>query len=149
MKYRVLLIAVAILLAGCAGISRPERQKLEQQNVSQSVTKKMRRGDALQLADIIELSQRGVDSRKIIRYLQSTRAVYVLDKAALAQLRQAKVSQEIIDYLLETPNLYGWRAWPGAYYGPYRAPYYPYYYPFYAYPYMGPAIVVRGGGHRR
>ena len=150
MKHIVLFIAAVLLLVGCAGISRKERQALENQNVSPVVTQKMSRGDYLQLEDIIELSRQGVDSQTIIRYLSSTRAVYALDKEGLAQLRKGGVQQDVVDFLLETPNLYGWRAYPGAYYGPYRAPYYPYYYPYYAYPwpYVSTSVYIRGGGHR-
>ena len=117
------------LLAGCAAINRSERNTLLQHNVSPVVCDRMVRGEILTLSDIIELSQRQVPPRLVVRYLYSTRAIYSLDKQALARLNQAKVSREITDYLLETPALFA----PRLYAGPY-----PYYdgggwYPFGAY----------------
>lgn len=142
------LLSVA-LLAGCAHISRPERNTLVAHCVSPSLTDRMVRGDILGLGDIIEISQRDVPPQLIINYLYSTRAVYCLDKDAMARLNKAKVCQDVIHYLLDTPNLFGPRPYgPGCYAGPYCDPYYPYYYdPYYPY-YYGPTgvVVVRGGG---
>jgi len=142
------LLSVAFL-AGCAHISRPERNTLVAHCVSPSLTERMVRGEVLSLSDVIELSTRDVPPQLTINYLYSTRAVYNLDKSALARLNKARVSQDVINYLLETPSLFG----PRPYYGPryYAAPY-PYYYdPYYPwgpYPYYyGPTgVVVVGGG---
>lgn len=105
----------------------------------------MMRGEVLAISDIIELSNRQVPSPMVIRYLYSTRAVYSLDKQALARLNQAKVSQDVLDYLLDTPSLFGPRPYVGGYYE--ARPWYPYdgYYPYYPY-YYGPRTVVVVGG---
>ena len=141
------------LLAGCAAINRSERNTLVQHNVSPVICDRMVHGEALTLSDIIELSQRQVPSRLIIHYLYSTRAVYSLDKQALARLNQAKVCQEVTDYLLETPALFAPRFCPGPYYDgrawyPYDAyyPCYPYYGPRF---YAGPSVVVVGARWHR
>ena len=147
------LVAVA-LLAGCAHLSRPERNTLVQHCVPPSLTDRMVRGDVLTLSDIIELSQRNVPSRLIINYLYSTRAVYCLDKPGMARLNKAKVPQEVINYLLDTPNLFGPRPYAPRYYaGPYYEPYPwygPYWGPYWGGPYYGTTVVVRSGwgGHR-
>ncbi len=132
------------VFAGCASINRNERQTLAVHNVSPVVYDKMMHGAVLSLDDIMELSQRQVPPPLIIHYLSSTRAIYNLDKPALARLNRCKVSQDVVDYLLETPSLFGPRAYPYAYYGP--RPYYPY--DYYPYPYYyGPtSVVVVGGG---
>ena len=152
--YRFLasLLAVA-LLAGCAGIDKNERCMLVQHKVSPAVYDRMVHGDILTLSDIIELSRRGVPSSLIIRYLDSTRAIYALDKPALARLNQEKVCKEVIDYLLQTPVMFGARYYsrPG-YYG---GPVYPYdaYYPCYPYPYYptvyGSSVIVVGSRWHR
>jgi len=138
-----------LLFAGCASIDRTERRTLVANNVSPVVYDKMMHGEVLSLSDIIELSQRQIPSSMIIRYLDSTRAIYRLDKSALARLNQAKVNQEVINFLLDTPSLFGPRPYAGPYYAP--RPYYPYgaYYPYYPYYYGPSAVVVVGGrGHR-
>ena len=79
----------------------------------------------------------------IVHYLYSTRAIYSLDKQSLARLNQAKVRQEVLDYLLDTPSLFAPRPYVGGYDG------YPYYgyYPYQPYPYYyGPSAVVVVGG---
>jgi len=152
MKKSALVVSCCALalLAGCAAIDRTERNILVQRNVSPVVYDKMVRGDVLSLNDVIELSQRQVPPNVIIRYLRSTRATYMLDKQGLALLKQGKVCQEVIDYLLSTPALFG----PiPPYYG---SPWYPYggYYPYYygpaplIAPLPPPVIFVGGRWHR-
>jgi len=131
-----------LLLAGCAGIDRTERAALTQRNVSPTVYDRMMRRELLSIGDIAELSQRQVPPEVIIRYLRSSRAVYFLDKDALARLHQAKVHTAVLDYMLSTPSYYVPPA--PCYYG---APGYPYgYYPApTVYPYVvmpAPAIYV-------
>jgi len=141
-----LSLLALIFFAGCAGIDHSERSALLQHNVSPVVYDKMMQRVALTLGDVIELSQRKVPPGIIIRYLYSSRAVYFLDKSVIASLNQAHVSQEVLDYLLQTPSLFGPRPYyPRPYY--YGRAWYPgdaYYpgYPYYPQPYGGPVIVV-------
>ena len=126
----ILSISAVIFLAGCAAISRSERDTLMQHNVSPVVYDRMIRGEILTLSDIIELSQRQVSPQLVIRYLYWTRAIYNLDKQSITRLNQGKVSQEIIDYLLDTPTLFTPQFYPSPYVGPRWYPhdaYYPYY----------------------
>jgi hypothetical protein len=150
MKQRFFLFFLTSLLAlfvfaGCASIDRNERLTLTSHNVSPVIYDKMMHGEVLALGDIIELSQRQVPPPLIIHYLYSTRAIYSLDKPGLALLNQGKVCQEVINYLVETPSIFGPRPYPGPCYG--ARPWYPYdaYYPDYPY-YYGPAPVVVVGG---
>jgi hypothetical protein len=138
-------LVALFVFAGCASIDRNERKTLIAHSVAPAVYDRMTHGDVLSLSDIIELSQRQVPPALIIRYLQSTRAIYALDKPALARLNKAHVCQEVIDYLLGTPSLFGPRAYPGPFYV--ARPDYPYgyYYPYYPY-YYGPSSVVVVGG---
>jgi len=153
MKWSPFIISLFafVFLAGCAAIDRNERNVLTQHNVSPVVYDRMLHGEPLALSDIIELSQRQVPSSLVIRYLRSTRAVYDLDKQALARLNQAKVDRDVIEYLLQTPALFAPRAY---YYGrPWYAAdayypndaYYPYYYPYYPQFYGRPSVVVVAG----
>ena len=141
-------ICALVLLVGCAAINRTEQNLLLQHNVSPVVSERMIRGEILTLSEIIELSQKQVPPEFIIHYLYSTRAIYALDKPALARLNAAKVCKEITDYLLETPDLFAPRPYPRAYYGGPWYPYDPYYYPYYPYGprVYGGATVVIGRG---
>ena len=128
--YFIAAACAVVLLAGCAAINRAEQKTLVQHNVSPAVCERMVQGDVLSLSDIIELSRKDVSARFIVHYLYSTRAIYSLDKQALARLNEAKVCTEVIDYLLETPSRFAPRYYPGPYYVA-PAPWYPYdaYYP--------------------
>ena len=154
-RFAVVAVAFFTLLAGCAGINRQERKILVQHQVSPVVYDRMMQREILTLGDIIELSQRQVPPPLIIRYLYSTRAIYSLDKAGLARLNAAKVSREVLDYLLQTPDLFALRAYPAPY--PYYEdgrPWYPYgaYYPYYPYPHIygsSSVIITSGRCYRR
>ena len=147
--YSIVAVLALVFLAGCAAINRAEQKTLVQHNVSPAVSDRMVQGEALTLSDIIELSRKDVPPSLVVHYLYSTRAVYVLDKQALARLNQGKVSKEVIDYLLETPSLFAPRYYPGPYY--YSPAWYPYdaYYPYYGPNFYGSSSVVIVGGRGR
>jgi len=137
-----------VLFSGCAAIDRQERNTLITHNVSPVVYDRMLHGEVLTLSDIIELSRRQVPSPLIIRYLASTRAIYTLDKQALARLNEARVSKDVVNYLLETPTIYAPRYYARPYYYD-GGPWYPYdgYYPYRPYPAVyGSSVIVVGGG---
>jgi len=141
MKY--LHFATALLLtglAGCATPNRTDRYLLQEHNVPPALYARMTHKEALALTDIIELSREHLAPGFIVHYLSSTYAVYRLDTQDVTRLRQAKVSQEVIDYLQATPSMYGPRYYP---YGPYYYGDYPYGYGYgYGYGGPGPVIVV-------
>lgn len=61
---------------------------------------------ALTLAQVKEMSAKGVSDDTILNALRASRAVYQLTSADVKDLQDAKVSQAAIDYLLSTPQLY-------------------------------------------
>lgn len=79
---------------------------------------------ALTLAQIKEMSAKGVSDDTILNALRASRAVYQLTADDVQDLQNAKVSKAVIDYLLSTPQLY-----PA---GSVRYRYY-YYYPVFPY----------------
>jgi hypothetical protein len=90
----ILLIAAALFVSGCA----TGRVYREGPVVAAP--------PALTLAQIKEMTAKGVSDDTILSALRASRAVYRLTSADVLDLQQANVSQAVIDYLLSTPQLY-------------------------------------------
>lgn len=88
------LLLAAALLSGCATYREPPPP----------VTTSLPR--PLNLAEIREMSARGVSDETILSALRASRAVYRLSAHDIAALQEARVSSAVIDYLLKTPELY-------------------------------------------
>ena len=115
--FAVTLIVAAAFLSGCA-----TRTVYREMPVATAPP-------ALTLAQIKEMTAKGVSDDTLLNALRASRAVYKLTSKDVMDLQEAKVSQAVIDYLLSTPQLYPPQPAPR-----YRAYYY--YYP--AWPYCGP-----------
>jgi hypothetical protein len=147
------LVVLTLFLAGC-GLS--EQQKVDLSSVQASgvppaTYDKMVHGDDLSLSDVCALERAHVDEGIILRYMRSRDSIYELSSNDLTRLKDAGVSQSLIDYMQQTaashaasyPTVqvmtyapYG----PIGYYGPsatsYWGPaYYGAYDPFYGPPY--------------
>ncbi len=141
MKFsRLLLFLVPLLFTAC-GLSDQQKadySRVQASGVSSAIYDKMVHGDELSLYDIKSLSRAGVSDGIILRYLRDHGSVYYLNSEDVASLRKAGVSQSIVDYMLQTPRMYGPDFYPaigvGIGYGPYwgdpfwggPGPYYPY-----------------------
>jgi len=80
----------------------------------------------LSLAEIQDMSARGVSDETILATLRASPAVYRLTSRDVAALQEARVSPAVIDYLLKTPELYKPEPIYRTYYYPYPPP--PYWY---------------------
>ena len=89
-----LLLAVA-LLSGCATY---------QEGAPPGAVASLPR--PLSLAEIREMSARGVSEETILTALRASRAVYRLSAQDISALQETRVSPAVIDYLLKTPELY-------------------------------------------
>lgn len=110
-----LWLAAAVFLSGCA---------------TETVYREVpvpTAASVLTLAQIKEMTARGVSDETILSALRASRAVYRLTSQDVLDLQEAKVSQAVIDYLLSTPQLYAQQT-------PVRYRYY-YYPPPWPYPY--------------
>ena len=99
----LLVIAGAFPLAGCTTLDKQDTQILDRYALAPELREKMRRNKPLTLAEIEELSRRGVPGGVIIRYIENSFADYPLTTDEIIHLRQAGVSHEIIDYMLASP----------------------------------------------
>ncbi|MCE0521816.1 MAG: hypothetical protein LV480_02775 [Methylacidiphilales bacterium] len=142
---RLLVLLVPLFLAAC-GLSDQQKAdyaKVQASGVSSAIYDKMVHGDDLSLYDIKALSRAGVSDGIILRYLRDRQTVYFLNSDDVTGLRKAGVSQSIVDYMLQTPQMYGPTVYPaiGIGYGPYwGGPYWggAYWGPPYPYPYCYP-----------
>jgi hypothetical protein len=137
----------ALALGACSSLDHTERNMLQQHGVGGPLYEKMMHGEPLTLADIIELSQRGLPPRFIVDYAHDTHFVYHLKPEDLRDLRGAGVPREVIDYLQATPGMYAPRIGPYPYgpYGPGPDGPYPYGPYGYGYGYYGPGPYVYPG----
>jgi hypothetical protein len=136
---RLLILLVPLFLTAC-GLSDQQKAdyaRVQQSGVSSAIYDKMVHGDDLSLYDIEALSRAGVSDAIILRYLRDQHTAYFLNSDDVASLRKGGVSQSIVDYMLQTPQVYG--PGPPVYvgfgYGPYWGdpfwgPPYPYGYPY-------------------
>jgi hypothetical protein len=139
---------VPLLLTAC-GLSPQQKadyDSVQRSGVSSAVYDKMVHGDDLSLYDIKALTRAGVSDGVILRYLRNRATVYTLNSSDVASLRKAGVSQSIVDYMLQTPRMYGPAYYPVYGPGPYWGD------PYWGDPYWGPAFGVgfygRGCGYR-
>jgi hypothetical protein len=134
---RLFVISVPLLLTAC-GLSDQQKAdyaSVQESGVSSAIYDKMVHGDALSLYDIKALSRAHVGDGVILRYLRDQHTIYNLNSDDVAGLRKAGVSQSIVDYMLQTPQMYG--SGPGPYpygYGPYWGD--PYWGPYWGGPYF-------------
>jgi hypothetical protein len=72
--------------------------------ISPVLLQKMERGDALSLSDLEELGRHHVPAESVVRYLSTTGTIYNLTANDIDNLRKAKVSDQVINYLLAFPS---------------------------------------------
>lgn len=116
--------------------------------------KKMLDGDVLTLADIEDLARYKVSQDTILKYLQTTGAVYILTTDDINRLQNAGATKPVTDYMLASVNQRPVEVVRKVYrYYPY--PYYSYYDPWWDYPRFyhhynyWPRYHHHGGHHHR
>lgn len=101
-----LLLCLSLALCSCATLYHRDRALLESHRVTGALYDKMMHHEPLTLDDIVALSRKGVPGPFIVHYLQPTYTVFKLTPGDVVRLRQAKVEDGVIRYLLATPSLY-------------------------------------------
>src|ERR1700677_1200316 len=104
--FRLAELFIPLLLAAC-GLS-PQQQAdyavVHNSEVNPAVYDKMVHGDDLDVADVKDLHLAGVGDDIILRYLRNQKTVYYLTKINVGVLKQAGVSDTVIEYMLQTPR---------------------------------------------
>ncbi|MCE0497828.1 MAG: hypothetical protein LV481_07785 [Methylacidiphilales bacterium] len=131
-RFQWVLLVLPLLLSAC-GLSDQQKADyttVQSSGVDSAVYDKMVHGDALGLHDIKALSRAHVRDDVVLRYLRDQRIIYFLSAKDITGLQKAGVSQSIIDYMMQTPQLYGAYGYPppialGVGYGPFWGGPYP------------------------
>ena len=104
-------LAILSLLTGCAtAVRRTNAATAAQFGADVVVLDKLERGARLSLTDLEELGSRGVPEDVILAHLQRSNAAYRLTTSDVLRLREAGVTDRVIDYLLASPERVAWRA---------------------------------------
>jgi outer membrane lipoprotein SlyB len=97
--------AIGAITGGIIGnsIDQAQRERLVQQ--SPQTMQRVDQGQPLGLADIKALARAGVSDEVIISQIRNARTVYRLTTAEIIELKDAGVSERVIDFMINTPNL--------------------------------------------
>lgn len=102
-RYGLIILAatVGVLSSGCATAARRNTAlAAAQYGTDVGVLDKLERGTRLGLVDLKELGRRGVPEDVILAHLKRRADVYRVTTGEVLQLREAGVTDGVIDYLL-------------------------------------------------
>jgi outer membrane lipoprotein SlyB len=98
--------AVGALAGGMIGHSMDREHRAALARQSPETLQRMDAGQPLGLADIKALSRAGISDEVIISQIRNSRTAYRLTTAEIIDLKNAGVSQRVIDFMINTPSLY-------------------------------------------
>lgn len=76
-------------------------------HIDEQTRARVQQGQPLTLEDVKVLSRAGVEDHLIISQINATRTVYILNSAQIIDLKDAGVSQRVIDHMINTRSMYG------------------------------------------
>lgn len=94
--------AVGAVGGGLIGYALDSQDRKVMERSSPRTVDRMDRGEPLTINDVIKLSQNGVDEDSIIRYMRDTNSSYSLSQAQIRRLQDAKVSEKVIQYMIDS-----------------------------------------------
>ena len=98
--------ALGALTGGIIGRSIDQSQRESLQEQSPATLQRVEQGQPLGLADIKALAKAGVSDEVIVSQIRNSRVVYRLTTAEIIDLKDAGVSEKVIDFMINTPSLY-------------------------------------------
>ena len=92
--------AAGVIAGGLIGayLDNQEAKSLKQQ--SPQTYRRVDNGEKLSVNDVINMSKAGVDDDKIIGLIQKTNSHYTLNSYQIDKLRDAGVSERVINYMM-------------------------------------------------
>jgi len=97
---------VGALAGGLIGSSMDQQQREALSRQSPQTLQRVDQGQPLGLADIKALTKSGVSDEVIISQIRQSRVAYRLTTAEIIDLKDAGVSEKVIDFMINTPSLY-------------------------------------------
>ena len=98
--------AVGALTGGIIGHAMDQQQRETLERESPQTMQRIVQGQPLGLADIKALTRAGLSDEVIISQIRNSRVVYRLTTADIIDLKDAGVSNRVIDFMINTPSLY-------------------------------------------
>ena len=96
--------AAGVIVGGLIGHSLDQAQQARLQSSAPQTWQRVEQGQPLGLEDIKALSRSGVSSELIISQIHASRTVYHLSTADIISLKNAGVSERVIDTMINTPS---------------------------------------------
>ncbi|HUI05446.1 MAG TPA: YXWGXW repeat-containing protein [Verrucomicrobiae bacterium] len=97
--------ALGALTGGIIGNAMDQQQREILAQQSPQTLQRVEQGQPLGLADIKALANAGVSDEVIISQIRNSRTVYHLSTAEIIDLKDAGVSEKVIDFMINTPSL--------------------------------------------
>jgi len=98
--------AIGALTGGILGHAMDQQQRETLERQSPETMQRVAQGQPLGLADIKALAKAGISDEVIISQIRNSRVVYRLTTAEIIDLKDAGVSNRVIDFMINTPSLY-------------------------------------------
>ncbi len=96
--------AIGAVTGGVIGHSMDEQERARLQAQAPQTYQRMEQGQPVTVADVKALARANVGDDIIISQIRSTRTVYHLSAAEIIELRDAGVSQRVIEFMINTGN---------------------------------------------
>ena len=98
--------ALGALAGGIIGnaMDQQQRETLARQNPQ--TLQRFDQGQRLSPADIKALARAGISDEVIISQIRNSRTVFYLNTAEIIDLKDAGVSNKVIDFMINTPSMY-------------------------------------------
>lgn len=97
---------VGALAGGLIGNAMDQQQRETLSRQSPQTLQRVDQGQPLGLADIKALTKAGVSDEVIISQIRQSRTAYRLTTAEIIDLKDAGVSEKVIDFMINSPSLY-------------------------------------------
>lgn len=98
--------AIGAVGGGLIGYSLDEQDRRNMEQESPRTLRRIDNGEPLTTNDIKDMTKAGLNDDIIISQIQSTRSVFYLSTADIISLKNAGVSQRVIDYMIRTGSQY-------------------------------------------
>lgn len=96
--------AVGAIVGGLIGHGMDQAQEAQLRAQAPQTMQRVEQGQPLTLVDVKSLARAGISDELIISQIRNSRTVYYLTTADIIDLKNAGVSEKIIDFMINTPT---------------------------------------------